>query len=280
MGFRRWQRVLAVAFVLVNCAFASSSPVRRHPHKKHRSAKTAAAPVAVAAPQPPSLPPTPSQQPARPAVVTFASGSLTVKADNAGLNRTLREISRVAGIKLSGTVKEERVYGTYGPGTPATVLSELIDGTGANMLFVEGDAHTTPELILTQRDGGPSPPSPEKDEDAATPASIPPFQAHPLQQYGPQGPERPPAAPHSSPPDGSTGAGASTGSGQGSGNNSGSGANSGNGGNSSNPNGAPGNPNGNGQNPGDPNQPPPNGVKTPQQIYDELQRMRQGQPPQ
>lgn len=185
---------------------------------------------------PPAAPVTPAQQPARAAVVSYANGKLLVKADNSNLNRTLREISRAAGIKLTGSAPDDRVYGTYGPDSPAKVLSELIDGTGSNMLFVEGRGTSPSELILTSRTGGASPPSttPDRIDDAQraepppsaeTPA--PAFQPQPLQNAGPN------AVPQ---------------------------------------NGFPGTSS-------DPNQASPNGVRTPQQIYEQLQRMREGQPP-
>jgi hypothetical protein len=40
------------------------------------------------------------------------------------------------------------------------VLATLIDGTGANIFLLGGNATTAPELILTPRSGGAEPPSP------------------------------------------------------------------------------------------------------------------------
>jgi hypothetical protein len=108
--------------------------------------------------------PTPNQ--AHRAEVTYAGGQLSVVASNSSLNQILREISRQTGMKVTGGVADERVFGSYGPAIPATVLAALLDGTGSNMLLVQSPANTlnTPkapvELVLTPRHGGPTPPNP------------------------------------------------------------------------------------------------------------------------
>ena len=204
--------------------------------------------VPSASAQVPASPPKPAQQAARTAVVTYVDGKLLVVADNSGLNSTLRAISRAAGIKLTGSAGEDRVYGTYGPASPASVLSDLIDGSGSNMLFVQGAGAQQSELILTPRTGGASPPSSSSDSsqnDSQSPMPqssrpVSPFQPQ-LLQGNPSGGPNSYGAPGSNPPAAGT-----------------------------NPPAAGG---------GDPNQPPPNGVRTPQQIYEQLQRMREGQPP-
>lgn len=106
------------------------------------------------------------------AQVTFENGLLDVRADNSSLNAILREISRTTGMKLTGGVAEQRVFGNYGPAAPGTVLATLLDGTGSNMLLRETADASPAELILTPRLGGPSPPSPANysadGEDGAT----------------------------------------------------------------------------------------------------------------
>ncbi len=123
-------------------ASTAKSPAR------HR-ASTVNSPAQNTVPPPPPPVLTPGQQPAKTAVVSFASGNLTVKADNSSLNTTLREISRIAAIKLTGSVEESRLYGTYGPAAPAVILSQILQGTGSNMLFLHGQGNKPSELILT-----------------------------------------------------------------------------------------------------------------------------------
>jgi len=102
----------------------------------------------------------PPPNPPHRAEVVFAHGQLQVRADNSSLNQILRSISHLTGLKITGGVEEQRVFGNYGPGPLSTVLATLIDGTGSNIFLLGGNATTPPELILTSRSGGAEPPSP------------------------------------------------------------------------------------------------------------------------
>lgn len=98
--------------------------------------------------------------PQQPAHVTYTNGQLTIAASNSSLNQILRDIARETGMKITGGVNDERVFGQYGPAVPSKVLGELLDGTGSNMLLMHATAATPAELILTPRQGGPTPPNP------------------------------------------------------------------------------------------------------------------------
>ena len=160
---------------------------------------------------------------------------LSVSADNSSLNQILRQVSTSTGIKITGGVADERVFGQYGPDTPAQVLASLLDGTGSNMVIEQRDPDAPAQLILTPRQGGPTPPNPNAAafEERSEPRPAPPAEAEqPASvpaQSNPAGPPVNPAAPAGTSPT-----------------------------NSSQPD-------------------SPNGVKTPQQIYEQLQRMRQAQ---
>ncbi len=198
----------------------------------------------------PAAPLTPRQIPPQRAAVSYNNGLLTISATNSSLNQILREVSRLAGIKITGGVAEERVFGNYGPAEPSAVLGELLDGTGSNMLLVAGNGDKASELILSPRIGGPTPPNPNAarfDENAsddnsqqnASPAALPESQSRPANENPVATPISPPRA------------------------------------ESDNTNQAPvpaATP------PADATQQSPNGVKTPQQIYDELMRLRRQQP--
>lgn len=95
-----------------------------------------------------------------PAKVTYADGQLQVTADNSSLNQILREISRITGMKITGGVDDQRVFGVYGPAAPAQILGDLIQGTGSNMLLRETATAAPSELILTPREGIVTPPNP------------------------------------------------------------------------------------------------------------------------
>jgi hypothetical protein len=101
------------------------------------------------------------------AIVTYIDGHLDVRADNSSLNQILRSISRRTGLKITGGVEDERVFGNYGPASVSSVLATLLDGTGTNILLLEGDATNPPKLVLTSRGSGPTPPSPDSAVYAA-----------------------------------------------------------------------------------------------------------------
>jgi hypothetical protein len=119
------------------------------------SPTTLPAPIA-AQPATPTTPTTPAHH----ATVTYAAGMLNVRADNSSLNQILREISRLTGMKITGGVVDERVFGNYGPAEPSTILATLLGGTGSNILLRESDTNSPTELVLTPRNGGPTPPNP------------------------------------------------------------------------------------------------------------------------
>jgi hypothetical protein len=209
-------------------------------------------PIAAPAPAP-----VPAAYPAHPAKVVYAQGQLAVTADNSSLNQVLREIARETGMKITGGVGDERVYGTYGPGPPASILTSLLDGTGSNMLLRENASDSPAELILTPREGGPTPPNPNApgfDDEAAEPAvAAHHSEAPPVQP--PMPPEITPSATSPGPlpvaygVDGATPAVAAT------------------------PTDSAANPQ-----PASGAEPQsPNGVKTPQQIYQQLQQLQQQQ---
>jgi hypothetical protein len=171
--------------------------------------------------------------------VDYAAGKLTVTATNASLNQILREVSHSIGMKITGGVADERVYGQYGPSAPSVVLAALLDGTGSNMLLVD-DAKGPTELILTPRTGGPTPPSPsasrpEPEEEPAPEPPHPPPTAEEPRIVPRRGIGHPPSP------------------------------------------GAPSDSNSNDSSDGSPPPQSPNGTKTPQQIYNELRQMQQQQ---
>ncbi len=93
------------------------------------------------------------------AEVKYSNGLLTVTARDASLNSILRQISQQTGMKISGGVRDDRVFGTYGPDRPSAVVTTLLDGSGSNILLVNNAASEPAQLILSPRVGGPTPPS-------------------------------------------------------------------------------------------------------------------------
>jgi hypothetical protein len=116
-----------------------------------------------------------AQPAAHRAQIVYSKGQLQILANDSSLNQILREIARQTGMKISGGIADERVFGNYGPGAPALILASLIQGTGSNMILRETASHAPAELILTPRGGGPTPPNPNApsfdDDEDNSPAS-------------------------------------------------------------------------------------------------------------
>lgn len=222
----------------------------------------AQSPLAPPSSQLPATPTTvPAAQQPQPAApnrpqISYNDHKLTVQANNSSLNQILHEISQLAGITITGGVAEERVFGSYGPGSLSQVLNDLLDGTSSNMLFVSSEDNKPSQLILTPRTGGPTPPNPnamrfenaEADTDNNPPVNPP----EPPDESSAQSPQAQPPVPGSQPP-----------------------AQSGT--QSATQPGTTANTNTNTGGSVDSSQQSPNGVRTPQQIFDQLMKLRQQQ---
>jgi hypothetical protein len=139
--------VLTGFAVLGGAAFAQSTLPPTNP--------TALAPPAAVSSSAPAAPSAPEHQ----AQVGYQLGQLTVIAENSSLNQILREVAQKTGMKITGGVIDQRVYGTYGPASPSVVLGTLLQGTGANMILRMTAANEPTELVLTPMQGRPTPPS-------------------------------------------------------------------------------------------------------------------------
>lgn len=170
-------------------------------HKKlpaHRSsprARPAAQPASQQAASPPApavpkAPDWPANELPSPASVVWDSHGLLVVASNSSLTQILKEISLETGIQVEGMSQDQRVFGTYGPATPRDVLSQLLDGSGYDVLMIGDQGKGIPrQVVLTVSPGGPPPasnanPGPSRQEETsaaeeAQPEEIPPPQAQP-----------------------------------------------------------------------------------------------------
>jgi hypothetical protein len=159
------------------------------------------------------------QQPAREAQIVFAGDTLSIHADNSSLTAILRQFAARSGMQVEGLSSDERVFGTFGPGTPSDVLADLLNGTAYNLVLLGDLSNGAPrQLILTPttRGGGAAPAvaeAPESNPDDAV--------SNDQESADAPQPDVPPPTP---------------------------------------PPGTPG-----------------NGVRTPQQLFEQLQRMRQAQ---
>ncbi len=137
--------------------------------------------------------------------VNYTDGKLAVQATNASLNEILREVAHKTGMKITGGVADDRVFGSYGPSRPAVVLDALLEGTGSNILLVD-DGQGKSELILTPRRGGATPPNPNADrgnesDDAGSGAYVAPVRPYQPPVANGRGPAYPPPEQTTSPTD-------------------------------------------------------------------------------
>lgn len=134
----------------------AANPAPVHPHKRlapvHQVAPPSpAAPVQEAPPEPPKPNWPAFDQPAD-AAVTWDSHGLQIDAKNSSLKQILRDVSTVTGVKVDGLSSDQRVFGVYGPGQARDVLSQLLQGSGFNVIMVGGEGQGVPrEIQLSQR---------------------------------------------------------------------------------------------------------------------------------
>jgi hypothetical protein len=205
--------VLAATVFITGLAFAQvQQPPGTFPHRHGAPPANQVAPRPGAkSPQATMPAPTPTgsglphsllDQPAQPAEIEISEGQLTIHADNSSLTAILHQISASGGTAVDGLNKDERVFGTYGPGEPREILSSLLDGSGYNVVMFGKTAAGTPSQIsLTPRGAAlpagaaaihaPAKPEPEEEEEDPLPTQYqdnPP--PNPAPGTAPNGPVR------------------------------------------------------------------------------------------
>jgi len=176
----RFQRQLAeLASLSVAVILVSSAPFCRAQSKLQTTATTKS--HLRSRDRSNSKPVTPPPAPATPATVLLKGGMLTVQANNSELRQVLEDVSRESGMAIQGRVRDGRIFGSYGPGEPSSVLTELLSGQGYNILIVGGGPQGAPrQLLLTDRSAGPSLPPPTAVQNNAERVELGPGAiAHP-----------------------------------------------------------------------------------------------------
>lgn len=113
-------------------------------------------PVAAKPEATPAMPLRPEQMPATPPQVTFQHGLLTITAENSTLGDILRAVRNQTSAAVDVPANAtERVAGSFGPGPARDVLSSLLNGSHFNYVLL-GSA-TNPDalehVILTVKSG-------------------------------------------------------------------------------------------------------------------------------
>jgi hypothetical protein len=148
----------------------------------------------------PCIPNWPANKKPAEASVVWDSHGLFIQASNSSLDQILNDISLKTGAKIEGMGADERVFGTYGPGPARDVLTELLEGTGYNVLLVGDLGQGTPRRIVLsgrptgggQSPGQNNPAQNEGDQDEQVTAPEPP-------PPGPSSQPGPPPVPARSP---------------------------------------------------------------------------------
>jgi hypothetical protein len=154
---------------------AQSSSKTTKAHRKPSGAHSAPAP---AVPTPPVAPEQPkpdwpvNDRPSD-ATVVWNSQGLRIEAANSSLQQILKDVGTLTGTRIQGLGADQRIFGTYGPGSARVVLSELLDGSGYNVLMIGEQGEGTPrQVILSSQATGQAPKSvaanqnSQADEDA------------------------------------------------------------------------------------------------------------------
>jgi len=189
---------------------AESTPVHRPAHPRKHTPAHAAAPDPVVAP-PVVVPPVaekpnwPAFADAAEATIVWNNKGLSIDAANSSLQQILKDVSTATGIKVDGISSDQRIFGAYGPGRAADVLSQLLQGSGYNVLMIGDLAPGTPrQIILSTRQAGASQPQPrtnqsgnqeenEQEEPVIQEPEQPQIQpAQPRPGFPPGGPPRSP----------------------------------------------------------------------------------------
>lgn len=163
-----------------------ASAARRQQLEKKPAQKPSPAQPAATEPAAPPLPNWPANDQANPATVVWNSQGLRIDASNSSLQQILKEVSTDTGAKVEGMATDQRVFGNFGPGPARDVLSQLLDGTGYNVLMVGDQGQGTPrEIVLSEPPKGPAPVVPpsqaqqEENDMADQPPPQPPPQPQP-----------------------------------------------------------------------------------------------------
>ena len=161
--------LLDVPTVAAQSPATPPEPAPAHKAAQHHVKPSAAAvapaqqeaPVPIQAPSPVAeVPHWPANDHPVDATVTWDSQGLSIQAANSSLQQILDEFSAATGAKVEGLGTDQRVFGAYGPGLARDVLSQLLQGSGYNVLMIGDQGQGAPrEIVLTPRQAGDTQPA-------------------------------------------------------------------------------------------------------------------------
>jgi hypothetical protein len=108
-------------------------------------------------PEKPPAPDWPANDKPSQASVVWDSHGLLIEAKNSSLQQILNDVSTATGAKVDGLETDERIFGVYGPGQARDVLSQLLQGSGYNVMLIGDEGQGTPrQILLSSRHSGDS----------------------------------------------------------------------------------------------------------------------------
>ncbi len=180
-------------------AATPSAPANKSTPRHKESTATpeeSPAPQAAALPAKPPEPEAPvwpaNEKPAQ-AAITWDSQGLRIEAANSSLQQIMEDVATLTGAKVEGLETDERVFGAFGPGQARDVLSQLLQGSGYNVLMIGDQGQGTPrQIVLTARSAAPKTsaanPSPSSEEETDPDEQPQPQYRPPARPFGPGGP--------------------------------------------------------------------------------------------
>ena len=84
----------------------------------------------------------------RQAAVTWNQDQLKIDASNSSLQQIMTDIASATGASVDGMNKDERVFGNYGPAPARDVLTQLLQGSGYNLVLLGDQGQGVPKQIL------------------------------------------------------------------------------------------------------------------------------------
>jgi hypothetical protein len=187
----------------VQPAAATPKPVphHKHPGAAHPQEQPAPDPPAPVTPPPPEPPKWPATDPASEASVVWDSHGLRIDAANSSLEQILKDFSTATGATVDGLTNDQRIFGEYGPGQARDVLSQVLQGSGYNVIMIGDLGQGTPrQILLTPRQAA-GPQNAQRNMPVNTPAEDdseveePPAPPEPV----PMRPNAPPGSPPRTP---------------------------------------------------------------------------------
>ncbi len=152
-AFKAYLGPAFVAAALCCAVTAMTQTPAPHRHNAHTIQTQAAATPTPPPPPPPNWPI--NDTPAPPSIKWSAAG-LSIEASNSSLKQILDGIATATGTKIEGfsadRSQDQRVFGNFGPGRPRDVLSQLLQGSGYNIVMIGDQGTGAPrELVLSGR---------------------------------------------------------------------------------------------------------------------------------